>query len=265
MLAGGASPITRERLVRDVLELGVNRGDTLLVHVSLRKIGWVDGGAPTVVSALREVVGAAGNVVAPTGTEKNSLTSRAHLAQTAGMTPEEMSNYLHRVQPFDPDTTPSGMGAVSEALRNAPGAVRSDHPQSSFAAIGPDAEYLMADHKRDCHLGENSPLAKLYAMDARVLMIGVGYRKCTAFHLAEYRYTEFPPIRAYWCRVKDEVDWIPYQDVVLDDRGFRKIGISMLPRGVSVKIGRVGIAWSRLIPLVQAVDHAQGWMARHRA
>lgn len=69
--------VTSQRLVRDLRGLGVRRGDTLLVHASLRRIGWVDGGAPTVISALRQAVGETGNVVAPAGTEDNSLTSRA--------------------------------------------------------------------------------------------------------------------------------------------------------------------------------------------
>jgi aminoglycoside 3-N-acetyltransferase len=257
--------VTSQRLVRDLRGLGVRRGDTLLVHASLRRIGWVDGGAPTVISALRQAVGETGNVVAPTGTEDNSLTSRAYRARTATMTPEEERKYRQEMRAFDRDLTPSGMGAVGESLRTTGGAVRSAHPQSSFAAIGPDAAYLMADHKLDCHLGENSPLAKLYETGARVLMIGVGYRACSAFHLAEYRYVESPPSRMYSCAVmvNGQSDWIDYRDVVLDDRDFGQIG-KTLDRQDSVTIGYVGNAKSRLIPLVQAVEHAKDWMALHR-
>ena len=260
------APVTSQRLVRDLLKLGVRRGDTLLVHASLRRIGWVNGGAPTVISALRQAVGEEGNVVAPTGTEDNSLTSRAYRARTARMTPEQERKYRQEMQAFEREATPGGMGAVGESLRTTDGAVRSAHPQSSFAAIGPDAGYLMADHKLECHLGENSPLAKLYEVDARVLMIGVGYRACSAFHLAEYRYTEFPPSQTYSCAVmvNDRSEWIDYQDVVLDDRDFSKIG-KPLDRQDFVTIGYVGNARSRLIPLVQAVDHAKDWMALYRA
>jgi aminoglycoside 3-N-acetyltransferase len=258
--------VTRQRLVRDLLKLGVKQGDTLLVHASLRSIGWVTGGAPTVVSALCQTVGETGNVVAPTGTEGNSLTSRAYRARTAAMTPEQEWEYRQSMLAFDRDATPGGMGAVGESLRTTDGAVRSGHPQSSFAAIGPDAGYLMADHKLECHLGENSPLAKLYEIDAHVLMIGVGYRACSAFHLAEYRYTEFPPSQTYSCAVvvNGRREWTNYRDVVLDDRDFSKIG-KPLDRQRSVEIGYVGNARSRLIPLVQAVEHAKDWMAVHRA
>ena len=53
----------------------------------------------------------------------------------------------------------------------------------------------MADHRLESHLGEYSPLAKLYRMEASVLLLGVGYQVCSAFHLAEYRYVESPPTR----------------------------------------------------------------------
>ena len=91
---------------------------------------------------------------------------------------------------FDPEATPTSAGAVAEALRTTPGAERSDHPQSSFAAVGHDARELMAGHRLNCHLGEDSPLAKLYERDASILLLGVEYLSCTAFHLAEYRYTK---------------------------------------------------------------------------
>jgi aminoglycoside 3-N-acetyltransferase len=260
--------VTRQRLVHDLRELGVEPGSTLLVHASLRSIGWVEGGARAVISALRQVVGGSGNVVTPTGTEENSLTSRRHRARIAAMTPDQAQRYRREMPPFDKDTTPSGMGMISEALRTARGAVRSAHPQSSFSAIGPDAGHLMADHQLECHLGEYSPLAKLYKMDARVLMIGVGYQACTAFHLAEYRYKEPPPSAEYSCAVIENGlrRWIEYKDVVLDDEDFEEIGKTLnRDRGAFVEKGYVGDAGSLLVPLVQAVDHAKGWMAHYRA
>jgi aminoglycoside 3-N-acetyltransferase len=63
--------------------------------------------------------------------------------------------------------------------------------------------------------------------------------------------------------VNGQSDWIDYRDVVLDDRDFGQIG-KTLDRQDSVTIGYVGNAKSRLIPLVQAVEHAKDWMALHR-
>src|SRR6185503_18140631 len=74
-----------------------------------------------------------------------------------------------------------------ETVRTWPGAVRSTHPHTSFTAVGSDAAALMAGHRLDCQLGEESPLAALERLDGKVLLLGVGYDRCTAFHLAEYR------------------------------------------------------------------------------
>jgi aminoglycoside 3-N-acetyltransferase len=267
--------VTGEEIVGDLRSLGVTLGQTLLVHARLSSIGPVDGGASAVVSALREAVGETGNVVVPTGTPENSKTSREHMARIAGMTPDEVRAFRRDMPGFSKDDTPSTMGALGEALRTIAGAVRSAHPQISFAAIGPEAGYLMADHRFDCHLGEYSPLAKLYRMEASVLLLGVGYEACTAFHLAEYRYMASPPTTKYSCAViaNGRKRWRSYFDVVLDDRDFTEIGKSLeeedsgkSPEGeASVKKGNVGNASSRLMPLVQAVDHAQEWMAQNRA
>jgi aminoglycoside 3-N-acetyltransferase len=258
-------PVTRERLVRDLRELGIEPGQTLLVNASLRSIGWVEGGAPAVVAALRELVGPAGNLVVPVGTEENSNFSRAQRDVIAGMTWDELRAYRKLMPAFDKHTTPSGMGAIAEALRTTVGAVRSDHPQSSFAAIGPKASLLMADHQLESHLGEQSPLAKLYDRHAQVLMIGVGYGYCTAMHLAEYRYTDSPPRQTYTCVVTTDGKrgWIGYHDVVLADNDFEEIGKS-LAEEIAVREGYAGQAECRLMPVRDTVDFAVKWMAKYR-
>ena len=259
--------VTQRTLVRDLLRLGVKAGQTLLVHARVSSIGLSDGGASVLVSALSEAVGTTGNVVTPTMTMENSLSSRAHHNLIADMTVEKVEEFEREMPGFDKDATPSTSGALGEALRSVAGAVRSAHPQSSFAAIGPAADYLMADHRPECHLGEQSPLGKLYQMAASVLLLGVGYEACTAFHLAEYRYKEPPPSKEYSCAVmvNGQTQWVAYKDVVLDDRDFRVIGRSLdRRRGSLVKKGQVGNAVSRLVPVVQAVDHAKRWMTKHR-
>jgi aminoglycoside 3-N-acetyltransferase len=262
--------VTEERLVRDLRRLGVERGQSLLVHASLRSLGWVAGGAPTVVSALRKAVGSDGHVVVPTGTEANSQTSRVHRARIATLTPEEVNEFERTMPAFDKDNTPSGMGAISEALRTMDGAVRSAHPQSSFAAVGPRAGWLMADHPLECHLGPASPLGKLLTENAQVLMIDVGYWAFTGFHLAEYTYTPDPPMRKYACvlaAADDEGYWEYYEDVVLDDQEFDVIGEALeesLVEKVTIKRGRVARAQCRLVPLRPAVEFAKDWLAEHR-
>ena len=48
---------TKTSLVAHLQGAGVKPGDTLFVHTSLSKLGWVCGGAQTVIEALQDTVG----------------------------------------------------------------------------------------------------------------------------------------------------------------------------------------------------------------
>ena len=48
--------------------LGVRAGDILLVHTSVKALGWIPGGPLAVVQALRDAVGESGTLVVPTQT-----------------------------------------------------------------------------------------------------------------------------------------------------------------------------------------------------
>ncbi|MFF7521105.1 AAC(3) family N-acetyltransferase [Streptomyces pseudovenezuelae] len=255
-------PRTRSALAADLSGLGLRTGDTVLVHASLRALGPVTGGVETVVDALREVLGPAGTLVAYTQTPDNSDPSRWHLTRGCTVPEEHWAGLRARMPAYDPSSTPCfGVGVLPEAVRTRPGALRSAHPQSSFTALGPRARHITEDHAPDCHLGERSPLARLERVGARVLLLGVGYDVCTAFHLAEYRVPGRPRV-PYACVVADERDrptWYRYLDVALDASPFAELGRSFEATG-AVSRGSVGDAECRLLDLAAAVDHATEWL-----
>jgi aminoglycoside 3-N-acetyltransferase len=257
--------VNADELARELRALGLEAGAVVLTHVSLRAVGWVEGGAQAVISALRSVLGPGGTIVVATTTAANSDSSRNHLATIDGMTPSEVRAHRSAMPPYGRRVTPAETGQVAEAVRMDPKAIRSAHPQSSFAAIGPQARRLMSDHRIGCHLGEQSPLGKLYACGAWILLLGTDFKSCSALHLAEYRYTANPPQRTYRCVIKyrGRPEWRKYRDVVLDDSDFAAIG-----EGLDKEIVRhyrlVGQADCRLLPLREAVDHATEWMRTHR-
>ncbi|MEU6729625.1 AAC(3) family N-acetyltransferase [Nonomuraea wenchangensis] len=241
-------------------------GQVVMLHSSLRQVGPTEGGAATVVAALRGLLGDGGTLAVPAGTAGNSDTSPLYRAAVAGMTPKEVAAYRERMPAFDPATTPSqGMGTIAEHVRTLPGARRSAHPHTSIAAVGARAAEITDGHARDCLLGERSPLARLYDADAQVLLLGVGYDRCTAFHLAEYRCAERPPRRTYRAVVDDGYGrrWTEFEDVKLDASDFPALGAAFERTG-AVRRGRVGAAEARLFSLRTAVDHATDWLATHR-
>ncbi|MFD3699279.1 aminoglycoside N(3)-acetyltransferase [Streptomyces sp. NPDC058646] len=250
--------------------LGVRPGMRLMVHASLAGTGLAPA---SVRDALTGVLGPGGTLVVPAFTPENSRSSRAHLERIAGLDASGAAAFRDRMPPFDPASTPSqGMGALAEAVRTAPGAARSAHPQTSFAALGKDAERLCSGHRVESHLGEETPLGKLCWEGGQVLMINVGFSVCTAFHLAEYRIPK-PPLRMYECVVKvnlpegrqgrrQEGEWTAYEDVALDDSDFAEIGRTFPDS--RVRRGRVGGAAAMLFSIPDAVDHAVEWMTENR-
>jgi aminoglycoside 3-N-acetyltransferase len=60
-------PVKRSDLVRDLRGLGVRPGGVLMVHTRMSAIGWVVGGAETVVSALLDALGPGGTLMAYVG------------------------------------------------------------------------------------------------------------------------------------------------------------------------------------------------------
>ncbi|MFD9292211.1 aminoglycoside N(3)-acetyltransferase [Streptomyces sp. NPDC060030] len=254
-----------ERAATQLCELGVRRGGALLVHASMRAAG---GGAGDMAHALRRALGPAGTLVVPSFTPENSDTSRASLDRVRGLSEEAAAAVRARMPAFDPAVSPAPtMGALAEVVRLAPDARRSSHPQTSFAGLGPAAVRLLTGHRPDCHLGEDSPLARLYEADAQVLLLGTGFDRCSAFHLAEYR-RPAPPRRLYRCVVASGEGrrWWEYEDVALDDSDFARLGEDFVrARPGAVSSGPVGAAYGRLFRLRAAVDFAVGWLEERRA
>ncbi|WP_150243420.1 aminoglycoside N(3)-acetyltransferase [Nocardiopsis quinghaiensis] len=256
-------PQTRASLARDLITLGVVPGDTLLVHSSLSSLGWVCGGEQTVVQALLDSVGPEGTLVVPTQTMDNSDPAQWRDPPV----PEDWWPVIRAEAPgFDPRLTPGRrMGRVPEMVRTWPGAVRSANPQTSFAALGPRARTLLGHHPVGCRLGEDSPLAALERIRARVLLLGTGFDSCTAFHLAEYR-TPRPRLEECGCAVPTPDggrEWVTFTDVFLDEEDFERLGGDFEGTG-AVESGPVGEATARLFSLPGAVAFATNWMIVNR-
>ncbi|MET7472927.1 AAC(3) family N-acetyltransferase [Streptomyces sp. NPDC005648] len=238
----------------------IRRGGVLMVHASLSGTGT----APeTVRDALLAALGPQGTLIVPAFTPENSDTSRAHQDAVAGWSDLEVAAYRASMPPFDPDSTECPtMGALAECVRSTPGAVRSAHPQTSLAGLGPGARKLLGRHPMRSHLGRLSPMRGLYAADAQILLLRVGFEVCSAFHYAEYLMRPRPPRRTYRCVVQDKGNWVSYRDVSLDDSDFGAIG-SRLP-GEFLTVGDWASKTVVLCGMRDVVGHARGQMAKYR-
>lgn len=258
-------PATIESLTTDLAALGVRPGMTLLAHSSLSALGWVCGGPQAVIMALEGLLGEAGTLVMPAHSGGNSEPS---LWQHPPV-PEAWWPVIRAHMPaYDPALTPTrGMGAVAELFRAQPGVLRSSHPQVSFAARGPLAQRITASHAYDYCLGEGSPLARLYELDAWVLLLGVGHGNNTSLHLAEYRAdypTKLTELNGAPVLVDGVRRWLVQTDINFNDEDFPQIGADFAAATGLVRQGPAGAGQALLMPQRALVDYAVGWMERSR-
>lgn len=257
--------VAKQEILDALAKAGVSKGQTVMAHASLSSLGFVCGGAQTVIEALLETVGTEGTIMMPSQSWKN-------LDPSAGVhwdTPEEWWPLIRENWPaYNKEITPTNtMGAVAEMFRRWPGALRSDHPARSVAAWGKHAEYLTRDHDLSNIFGDGSPIGKLYELDGYVLLIGVGYNKNTSLHLADARakypgkhsVVEHSAILENGRRV-----WKAYETLFVDGEDFVEIGEAFeQERPVSrVLLGDGAITFMRQRELV---DFAVHWIEKHRS
>lgn len=259
-------PVTVDSMASDLRDLGLEAGETVLVHGSLSALGWVCGGASAVVDALQRVVGTEGTVVMPTHSPGNM--NPADMGHPP--VPEAWYDTIReQMPPYRPEVTPTqGMGAIAGSFRNYPGVIRSDHPQHSFAAWGAEAEYVTEDHSLEYSLGENSPLARVYDLGGDVLFLGTGHATNTSLHLAEYRadLELGTASQESAILVEGEREWVRWADLDFTDEDFPECGAAFERQHPDAfESGTVGVGDATLLSQPALVDFAVEWFEANRS
>jgi aminoglycoside 3-N-acetyltransferase len=175
--------LTFRDLQKGLRDLGLTRDSRVLVFASLPALGPVRGGAEAVAGALAALCQL---VVMPAftpqcqvwplvGPDNNGADYAGHQAENAA------AEFFWPSTPVQHD-----LGAVAEALRHVPGALRSTHPLYSFAAVGQGAELAIAAQSLAEPLGPIAHLAE-DGHSADVVLLGVDQTANAALHYAEAR------------------------------------------------------------------------------
>jgi aminoglycoside 3-N-acetyltransferase len=265
-MPGSAPFVTRAVLHADLVRLGVAANDTVMVHAAMSRVGRILGGPDALVGALVDATTPGGTVLAYTDWDAGY----SELLDADGRVPPR---WRAHVPPFDPAASRSARdnGVLPEFLRTTPGALRSNNPGASVAALGSRAAELTVDHPLDYGYGEASPLARLVALGGKVLMVGAPLDTMTLLHHAEHlaripgkrtiRY-EVPltgPGRAIDWRMVEEFDTAdPVVDGLPDDY-FGDIVTTFLDTGHGIR-GAVGAAPSVLVDAAAITTFAVEWL-----
>ncbi|MBN1901792.1 AAC(3) family N-acetyltransferase [Candidatus Sumerlaeota bacterium] len=156
--------VTREQIVDSLKKIGIHRGDILALHSSLKSLGYVEGGAETVIHAFQEALGFAGALLMPTHTYSFPIWSKP---------------------PYDKNESPSLVGNITEVFRRMPNVLRSDHPTHSVAAWGRFAADLTRDALQYPPTGIGSPWHRFHEAGGTILMLGTNQNACTMLHYCE--------------------------------------------------------------------------------
>lgn len=259
-----ALPLTVDSLAQQFAACGLAAGQTVIVHTRMSAFGWVAGGAVAIIQALLRVLTPSGTLMMPTFSSDN--TDPANWGNPP--VPEHWWQIIRDHSPaYDPRIMPTrGVGVVPELFRTYPGVVRSEHPSLSFAAIGPNAHYLIENHTSlQRPLDDESPLGKLYKLDGYVFLLGPDHGNNTSLHLAEYR-ANIPRIniKEGSATLVDGVrQWVPYDIEDVDAVDFAELG-DAYEVAHNILRGLVGRAEVRFMKQKPLVDFAVNWLEKHR-
>ncbi|MGB0454919.1 MAG: AAC(3) family N-acetyltransferase [Bacteriovoracaceae bacterium] len=142
--------------------LGLESGDTALIHSDIMSLGLVEKGPDGIIEAFFNVTGPEGNLVVP-----------------------EFSFSFCKGEVFNPKNAPPITGAFSKHFLKRSDSIRSINPNHSFSAIGAKASELM-DAKGKSSFGEETVFTNLLNQDAKVLLLGTF--KNSFLHYSEKRF-----------------------------------------------------------------------------
>ena len=151
--------------LKDQLEsMGLKGDETILIHSSMKAIGAVDGGADTVLDAWMEYF-KDGLLLLPTHTWKT----------------------VNADNPvYNPYTTPSYVGLLTNMFMKRDGVIRSLHPTHSMSGYGKNAaEYLAGEEYNNTPCTPGGCYDRLKEVGGKVLLVGVGHERNTYIHSVE--------------------------------------------------------------------------------
>lgn len=172
----------RQELADGFRRLGVNPGDMVMLHASVRAVGQVAGGPDQIHLALKDAL-------TPDGTLIMYASCPAHYDEIGrgNLSAGDERELLEKLPVFDPYTARSQRenGTLVEFFRTFPGSLVNPHV-ARFVVWGRHASYLISTQPWDYAFGHNSVLDRLVMVDGRILLLGCDHDNVTFLHYAEH-------------------------------------------------------------------------------
>lgn len=155
--------VTKTDIIKGLLDLGIRAGDEIEVHSSLSSFGYVEGGAETVISALKEAVGEQGSIFMPA----------LRLSRELPLTEQDRKmGITTKIQILPENCERSAMGIIADTFRNMPDTVTNEGI-FRISAWGRSTNEVKDGLQYIIHNG------------GKALLFGVDIYKLTAMHYVE--------------------------------------------------------------------------------
>ena len=219
-------------------ELGVERGDTLLIRADLSAIGKLETRKrEDYINFILQVIGEEGTLIGLSFTNSFSMLKK------------------NKEIVFD-GTNKSYTGAFANTMLKYDKSIRSKHPTNSYVAIGKNAKYILENH--DENSGAYEPIRKIIELKGKMILIGCvksspGF---TTTHLAEvdlglHKKIIFPTLTGVYYKKNDEIKLFKRSDLGGCSSTFYKFYGHYIKNELLIQ-GYIGGAYSILIDAEKA-------------
>jgi aminoglycoside 3-N-acetyltransferase len=173
---------SRQQLTADIRTLGVVPGDVVMVHASVRAVGYIAGGPDEIHLVLKDALTPDGTLMMYAGCPRYyDEVGRGNLSR------EEEAEVLEKLPAFDAATARADQsnGTLVEFLRSYPGSRVNDHV-ARFVVWGKHAEFLISRQPWDYAFGHDSALERFVELNGKILLLGADHYTVTFLHYAEH-------------------------------------------------------------------------------
>ena len=248
-------------LIKELEKLGLKKGMIVQVHATMKDLGYVSGGAQTIVDALMEIVTDEGTIVMPLDCVTNTEPSTWKKPKVK---PNVIKELRSKMPAFDPlNSEVPQLGRIVNNFRRRKNIVYSFHPNCGYVAWGKYAKAICSYQSLNFAYSYESPAARLNELKAHVLLIGEDYDSITSIYLHEY-YDDLIPLKLNCAMIKlnGRNEYIKMIDTDHSIMDYKKIG-HIMEKNNLVSIRKINECECKLLELDKAIIISRNYNIKH--
>lgn len=220
---------TKESLIKDLKDIGLEHGDMVFLRISYKSLGETEGGPQTFIDALLSVVGDEGTILAAAFSKRYRTFFR----------------FFNGDKIYKKEDTKPVTGIIPVFMVNNPNAEISEHPISPYVAIGHDAKEIIAYHtpEKDSYDIVGYMLKNYHPKCLRIggdVLDGTTHLAFSKALTKSKQYQRRISYGMYYMNTEGKKKWKVRTVSAFCRKGFEKFFYKYLYRDVVIREGRIG-------------------------